>query len=196
MDFWEIQPQARQRLYRPVGRKGRANDDEEELIAHSLDRLFDLQKYPFTALEIAPSVDEEQAADIFVRINSEGVKLNQADFILTLLSVFWDEGRAALERFVAPRGKPLRPDLPLAIQSLYPAGPDQLLRVSIAWDSAAPPEERLPSAAWQGHRDRGVSPSSGRSNSQSCKRAQAHANLRDWHQFLTALIGAGFVAGR
>jgi hypothetical protein len=42
-------------------------------IAHNLDRLFDLQKYPFTALEIASSVDEEQVADIFVRINSEGV---------------------------------------------------------------------------------------------------------------------------
>ena len=28
------------------------------------------------ALEIASSVDEEQVADIFVRINSEGVKLN------------------------------------------------------------------------------------------------------------------------
>src|SRR5207249_5158981 len=79
--------------------KAELNDDEEELIAHSLDRLFDLQKYPFTALEIAPSVDEEQVADIFVRINSEGVKLNQADFILTLLSVFWDEGRHELERF-------------------------------------------------------------------------------------------------
>lgn len=62
--------------------------DEEEHIAHNLDRLFDLQRYPFTALEIASSVDEEQVADIFVRINSEGVKLNQADFILTLLSVF------------------------------------------------------------------------------------------------------------
>ena len=50
-----------------------------------------------TALEIAPTVDEEQVADIFVRINSERVKLNQADFNLTLLSVFWDKGRAALE---------------------------------------------------------------------------------------------------
>jgi len=74
-------------------------DDEEEVIAHSLDRLFDLQKFPFTALEISPTVDEEQVADIFVRINSEGVKLKQADFILTLLSVFWDEGRRALEDF-------------------------------------------------------------------------------------------------
>src|ERR671920_2616718 len=77
--------------------KGTLTAEDEEHISHNLDRLFDLQKYPFTALEIAPTVDEEQVADIFVRINSEGVKLNQADFILTLLSVFWDEGRAALE---------------------------------------------------------------------------------------------------
>jgi hypothetical protein len=54
---------------------------------------------PFTALEIASSVDEEQVADLFVRINSKGVKLNQADFILTLLSVFWNEGRKTLEDF-------------------------------------------------------------------------------------------------
>jgi hypothetical protein len=66
-------------------------EEQEEAISHNLDRLFDLKKYPFTALEIDPSVDEESVADIFVRINSEGVKLNQADFVLTLLSVFWDE---------------------------------------------------------------------------------------------------------
>ena len=84
-------------------------EQEEELISHNLDRLFDLQKYPFTALEIAPTVDEEQVADIFVRINSEGVKLNQADFILTLLSVFWDEGRAALEHFCRAARHPTAP---------------------------------------------------------------------------------------
>ena len=75
-------------------------DTEKENISHNLDRLFDLQKYPFSALEIASTVEEEQVADIFVRINSEGVKLNQADFILTLLSVFWDEGRKDLETFI------------------------------------------------------------------------------------------------
>ncbi|MEM2096537.1 MAG: DUF262 domain-containing protein [Methanothrix sp.] len=54
--------------------------EDEERIAHNLDRLFDLQKYPFTALEIAPTVDEEEVADIFVRINSEGVRLNPGGF--------------------------------------------------------------------------------------------------------------------
>src|SRR5690606_5268260 len=86
--------------------KSALSEDEEERISHNLDRLFDLQKYPFTALEIAASVDEEQVADIFVRINSEGVKLKQADFILTLLSVFWDEGRAELESFCKAARQP------------------------------------------------------------------------------------------
>ena len=93
------------------------------MISHNLDRLFDLQKYPFTALEIAPTVDEEQVADIFVRINSEGVKLNQADFVLTLLSVFWDEGRHALERFCRHSRKPPASWVrALSFQPFHPAG--------------------------------------------------------------------------
>jgi Protein of unknown function DUF262 len=43
--------------------KGPVSETDEELISHNLDRLFDLQKNPFTALEIAASVDEEQVAD-------------------------------------------------------------------------------------------------------------------------------------
>ena len=50
-------------------------------------------------LEIIASVDVETIADVFVRINGEGKKLNQADFIMTLMSVFWDAGRADLETF-------------------------------------------------------------------------------------------------
>ena len=107
-------------------------DEDREAIGHNLDRLFDLQKYSFTALEITPVVDEEAVADIFVRINSEGVKLNQADFILTLLSVFWDEGRSALETFsrqarVMPTKGSASP-----FNYLIQPSPDQLLRTSIA----------------------------------------------------------------
>src|SRR5205814_2553649 len=50
----------------------------------SLDWLL-LTKRPQNIKKMLPS----DWPDIFVRINSEGVKLNQADFILTLLSVFW-----------------------------------------------------------------------------------------------------------
>jgi hypothetical protein len=84
-------------------------------------------------LEIAPTVDEEHVADIFVRINSEGVRLNQADFILTLMSVFWDKGRMALETFCrhsrqAPsQGGPASP-----FNHFIEPDPDQLLRVAVA----------------------------------------------------------------
>ena len=108
-------------------------DAEEEQISHNLDRLFDLQKFPFTAMEIASSVDEEQVADIFVRINSEGVKLNQADFILTLLSVFWEEGRTELESFCRASRKAPSPGEPASpFNHFIESDPGQLLRVSVA----------------------------------------------------------------
>jgi len=102
--------------------------EEEKRTAANIDKLHDLVNYPFTALEISETVDEEQVADIFVRINSEGVKLNQADFILTLMSVFSEEGRLALEKACRESRRPgsayynhfISPD------------PDQLLRVAVA----------------------------------------------------------------
>ena len=175
------------------------SDDEEELIAHSLDRLFDLQKYPFTALEIAPSVDEEQVADIFVRINSEGVKLNQADFILTLLSVFWDEGRGALERFCRDaRQSPASGSPPSPFNHFIRPDPDQLLRVSIALGFG---RGRLRSVYLV---LRGKDIETGEFSAVQREKqfavlqeAQAHVlNLRHWHQFLSALIGAGSAVGR
>jgi hypothetical protein len=61
------------------------------------------------------------------------VQLNQADFILTLLSVFWDEGRAALERFCrAARQVPASGAAPSPFNHFLKPDPDQLLRVSIA----------------------------------------------------------------
>src|ERR671918_2523279 len=75
------------------------SDDEADQLAAAIDGVHDLHNYPFTAMELSGIVDEEQVAEVFVRINSEGTLLNQADFILTLMSVYWDEGRAALEHF-------------------------------------------------------------------------------------------------
>lgn len=178
-----------------VQKKIELTEDEEEEIAHSLDRLFDLQKYPFTALEIASSVDEEQVADIFVRINSEGVKLNQADFILTLLSVFWDKGRAELEQFCRGARQPNAPgSAPSPFNHFLQPDPDQMLRVSVA---LAFGRGRLKSVYQV---LRGKDPETGEFSAdrrqeqfERLAEAQAHAlNLTHWHQFLSALIGAGF----
>jgi len=75
------------------------SSDEEAEIAAALDALYDLHNYPFTVLELESTVSEEDVAEVFVRINAEGTTLDQADFILTLMSVFWDKGRRQLEDF-------------------------------------------------------------------------------------------------
>lgn len=78
-------------------------------------------------------MDEEQVADIFVRINSQCVKLNQADFILTLLSVFWEKGRKDLEEFCRPSSVAVGPGShPSPYNHFVAPDPDQLLRVAVA----------------------------------------------------------------
>ena len=72
---------------------------DEDVISSRIEKLYNLRNYPFNALEIVPDLSEEQVADIFTRINSKGTVLRQADFILTLLSVFWVEGRARIDEF-------------------------------------------------------------------------------------------------
>ena len=107
--------------------------EDKQAMSHNLERLVNLQKYPFTALEIVPDIEEEAVANIFVRINSEGVKLNQADFILTLLSVFWSDGRVALERFAqTSRIPPALGAAPTPFNHFVQPDADQLLRVAIA----------------------------------------------------------------
>lgn len=71
----------------------------ERLVEVAITRLHQLQNYQFQVVQIKEDVARETVADIFVRINSEGVSLQAADFILTWMSVFWEEGRAQLEKW-------------------------------------------------------------------------------------------------
>lgn len=170
-------------------------DEEEKVIAGNIDRLFDIQKYPFTALEISPAVDEEAVADIFVRINSLGAKLNQADFILTLLSVFWEEGRKELESFCRDSYFPPQTStVASSFNYFIQPHPGELLRVSVAIGFY---RGRLKSIY---HVLRGKDPDTDEYTPQMrdsqfdiLKRAQKEMlNLTDWHMFFSCLVAAGY----
>jgi hypothetical protein len=105
--------------------------DDVDRAQKALGRLHSLLHFPFTALELSSHVEPEQVADVFVRINSEGKKLNQSDFILTLMSVFWDEGRFQLESF-CKRSRTPTTGVPSPYNYLFQPFPDQLLRVAVA----------------------------------------------------------------
>src|SRR5262249_52827184 len=50
----------------------KVTDEEEDRVSEAIDRLFNLQEYPFTAMELSSTMDEEQGSEVFVRINSKG----------------------------------------------------------------------------------------------------------------------------
>jgi hypothetical protein len=175
--------------------KKKVDPRDKEIMGQNLERLFDLGKYPFTALEISPEVDEEAVSDIFVRINSEGVKLNQGDFILTLLSVFWEDGRQVLESFAeASRKPPTKGSGPSPFNYFIQPRADQLLRVCVAVGFH---RARLRSV-YQLLRGKDVetgefSADRREAQFQHLKRAQEQVlDVKHWHLFLGSLLGAGF----
>jgi hypothetical protein len=108
--------------------QGTLEPEEEDTIPNALNRLEALKTYPFTALVLGAQIGEENVAEVFVRVNSKGKNLNQADFILTLMSVFWDEGRTQLEQWSREARVPGDP----AHNAYLAPDADQLLRVAIA----------------------------------------------------------------
>lgn len=178
---------ARLREYREV------IDKEEDMLNELIDRLYDLQHYPFTALELSPNIEEEQVAEVFVRINSKGTTLNQADFILTLMSVFWDEGRSQLELFCRAARQPSTSEASPFNYFIQP-DPDQLLRVSVGLGFRRARLQHVYSIlrgkdleTEQFSEERRIQ------QFEVLKDAQAMVlDLQNWHEFLKTLIFAGF----
>lgn len=73
--------------------------EEENELADTFLELDRIRYYQFQVVHIQSEVEKPLVADIFVRINSEGVSLTASDYILTWLSVFWPEGREQIESF-------------------------------------------------------------------------------------------------
>jgi len=85
--------EARERIGNPLGEK------DKNTIGQNISDLLALYTYSIPTLEINRNTDEESVADIFVRVNSGATPLGENDFILTLISLYWQEGRNRIEDF-------------------------------------------------------------------------------------------------
>ncbi|MDI6812204.1 MAG: DUF262 domain-containing protein [Deltaproteobacteria bacterium] len=171
--------------------------EEEEKIEGAITKLYGLLSFPFTALQLSANISEEDVSDVFVRINSKGTPLNQADFILTLMSVFWDEGRKELEHFCRESRKPAKGEKSPFNYFIEPS-PDQLLRVSVgvAFKRA---RLRYVYSILRGKDLETEKFSEERRVEQFevLKKAQDRVlNLQYWHDFMNCLRQAGFRSGR
>ena len=167
--------------------------EEKRRIREAISRVKGVLNFPFTALQLASSVTEEEVSEVFVRINSEGKKLNQSDFILTLMSVFWDEGRAELEQFCRAARLP-SVGSPSPYNHFIRPGPDQLLRVSVGLGFRRARLSYVYSILRGKDLETGQFSSERRdSQFEVLKKAQARVvDLQHWHDFLKCLLLAGY----
>lgn len=170
--------------------------DRERLkrVRSAIARLQDLSHYPFSALELSPDIDEEQVAEIFVRINAQGKKLNQADFILTLMSVFWDQGRFDLENFCRSAKQPNKHEAS-AFNYLMEPRPDQMLRVAVGLAFKRARLKFVYSILRGKDLETGkVSVALRDQQFGKLKEAQALTlDIQTWHEFLKGIRQAGFL---
>jgi hypothetical protein len=168
-------------------------DEEEENIQNAFMQLKNLESYPFSALELSTNITEEQVADVFVRINSQGKTLNQADFILTLMSVFWEDGRKDLEEFCRLCRIPSK-ETASPFNYLIAPDPDQMLRVSVGLAFRRARLQYVYSILRGKDLETGNFSTERRENQfDLLKNAQLKSlNIQNWHEFIKAVKQAGF----
>ena len=107
-ELWDgrrVTSQIRRDLINALRDKGRVIDDKyEDAVDRNLGRAHAITDYRFPTVDIRKTattqdeeITDEDVAEIFVRINNQGTRLGQADFVLTLLSVFHGELRDRIE---------------------------------------------------------------------------------------------------
>lgn len=169
------------------------SEGDEEKIQNAFMQLKNLESYPFSVLELSSEITEEQVADVFVRINSQGKTLNQADFILTLMSVFWEDGRKDLEEFCRLCRFPTK-DSASPFNYLIEPDPDQMLRVSVGVAFRRARLQYVYSILRGKDLETGIF-SEGRRDEQFEKLKLSQSlvlNVVNWHEFIKALKQAGF----
>lgn len=169
------------------------SEADKDPLRERIDRVHDLTNFRFQVIELAGSAQEEQVADVFVRINSEGVQLNQADFILTLLSVHWEEGRRNLEAFAQSAVDPAVTG-PSAKNPFIDPSPDQMLRAAVGLAFRRGRLQHVYSVLRGKDLETGeVSQERRDAQFAELETAQAFVlNLTNWHEFLKSVATAGF----
>ena len=103
-------------------------DEEEDLIEENINDLLNLGIYSLPTLKINAKADEEDVADIFVRVNSGGQKLTEKNFIETLLAVYDNEVHEKINNFCAQSRIPANGT---AYNQILTVDPVHLIRVAV-----------------------------------------------------------------
>lgn len=114
-----------------IKNRTKLSENEVQKIEDSIDEVLKLKSYIISALVINNDVSEEFISDIFTRVNSGGTKLNENDFILTLMSVTQPELRDKIEEFCSNSSKPTIENT--SYNKLIDLKPSEIIRVVMSF---------------------------------------------------------------
>ena len=179
-----------------LGESRELTPSEQQKIGSSLGKLAALKNYQFSALELSSDLEIDEVAEVFVRINSQGIPLNSADFILTLLSVHKKEARHQLEDFARQAKLPSTGGAS-AYNHFHSPSPDQLLRVVVGLGlKRGVLQNAYQTLRGRDTKTRAVSVETREANFERLLEAQKHVlNLTNWHDYMVAIKRSGYRSG-
>lgn len=123
------------KAYIKIVNEGRAKNNEEELTEDEEDRieenindLLNLGIYSLPILKINSKANEENVADIFVRVNSGGQNLTEKNFIETLIAVYDNAVHDKINQFCADSRIPANGT---SFNQILQVDPSHLIRMSV-----------------------------------------------------------------
>ena len=123
------------KAYIKIANEGRAKnnepeltEDEEDIIEENINDLLNLGIYSLPTLKINSKADEEDVADIFVRVNSGGQNLTEKNFIETLIAVYDNDVHDKIDKFCAESRIPANGT---SFNQTLQVDPSHLIRMSV-----------------------------------------------------------------
>lgn len=123
------------KAYIKIVNEGRAKNNEEELTEDEEDRieenindLLNLGIYSLPTLKINSKANEENVADIFVRVNSGGQNLTEKNFIETLIAVYDNAVHDKINKFCADSRIPANGT---SFNQILQVDPSHLIRMAV-----------------------------------------------------------------
>lgn len=172
-------------------------DEEEETIAENINAVYNLMQHTLPVFDIKANAEEEAVSDIFVRVNSGGVPLKQNDFILTLLSLYWDEGRKQIEQFCQASRTPTV-GVVTSYNSITPVSAQDIIRVVMAYAfDRARLQYGYKLLRGADFDKKGVVNEDLRNQRFDTLKAKMPdvLNVHNWHEYLKAILNAGYLSG-
>lgn len=172
-------------------------DEEQDTISENITALSNLKQHTLPVFDIKANAEEEDVSEIFVRVNSGGVPLKQNDFILTLLSLYWDDGRREIEQFSKESTYPTKGKT-TSYNQITTVSAQEIIRVVMAY---AFDRARLK----YGYKLLRGADFDRRGAVDDDLRKQRFDTLKEklpdvldvhsWHEFLKAIMNAGYLSG-